>query len=183
MNVKDLIPASYNPRKDLQPSDGEYQKIKKSILEFDYVDPLIFNIQTKTIVSGNQRLKVLKELGYEQIEVNCVNLDQVKEKMLNVALNKVQGDWDEDKLKELLNEFVAFENFDFEVVGFSDFETNDFFKQNEFDSIIDELENNAFSNTINNLLDTFNITFSFPTDKKEHILGKIKENTKEFLYK
>ena len=28
-NVKDLLPADYNPRKDLQPGDPEYEKLKR----------------------------------------------------------------------------------------------------------------------------------------------------------
>ena len=30
-NVKDLLPADYNPRKDLKPGDAEYEKLKRSI--------------------------------------------------------------------------------------------------------------------------------------------------------
>ena len=31
-NVKDLLPADYNPRKDLKPGDPEYEKLKRSIV-------------------------------------------------------------------------------------------------------------------------------------------------------
>jgi len=51
--------AKYNPRKDLKPEDIEYQKIKRSIEEFGYVDSLIIN-NDMTFIGGNQRLKVLK---------------------------------------------------------------------------------------------------------------------------
>ena len=30
----DLLPADYNPRKDLNPGDKEYEKLKRSIQEF-----------------------------------------------------------------------------------------------------------------------------------------------------
>ncbi|GHU58897.1 hypothetical protein FACS1894133_4550 [Clostridia bacterium] len=36
-----LNPAKYNPRKDLQPTDAEYKKLKRSIEEFGYVEPVI----------------------------------------------------------------------------------------------------------------------------------------------
>ena len=68
-NVNILTPADYNPRKDLQPGDKEYEKIKNSISEFGYVDPIIIN-SDDTIIGGHQRLKVLKDLGFT--EVDCV---------------------------------------------------------------------------------------------------------------
>lgn len=128
MNVNDLIPANYNPRKDLKETDIEYQRIKNSILEFDYVDPLVFNLKTKTLISGHQRIKVLKELGYTDIEVNCVEFDEVKEKMLNIALNKVQGDWNDENLIELLNELTALDE-DLLLLGFSEKELKKMFDE------------------------------------------------------
>ncbi len=38
-----LLPAVYNPRKSLKKGDKEYEKIKNSILEFGYVEPIIIN--------------------------------------------------------------------------------------------------------------------------------------------
>ena len=86
-----LIPATYNPRKDLKPSDEEYQKIKRSILEFGFVSPLVVN-EDMTVIGGHQRLKVLQELGYTEVECIIVNLDKTKEKALNIALNKISGE-------------------------------------------------------------------------------------------
>jgi ParB-like chromosome segregation protein Spo0J len=40
-----LNPAIYNPRKDLKPRDKEYEKLKRSISEFGYVEPVIWNKQ------------------------------------------------------------------------------------------------------------------------------------------
>lgn len=66
--IEDLRPASYNTRKDLKPGDKEYEKLKRSITEFGYVEPVIWNERTGTVVGGHQRLKVLKDLGYEEID-------------------------------------------------------------------------------------------------------------------
>jgi ParB-like chromosome segregation protein Spo0J len=55
MNIEDLMPAEYNPRKDLQSGDPEYEKLKKSILEFDYIDPIIWNERTGRVVGGHLR--------------------------------------------------------------------------------------------------------------------------------
>lgn len=86
--INKLIPATYNPRKDLKPNDPEYQKIKKSILEFGFVSPLVVN-KDMTVIGGHQRLKVLQELGFESVECIIVDLDKTKEKALNIALNKI----------------------------------------------------------------------------------------------
>src|SRR5690554_120851 len=102
--IDELIPATYNPRKDLTIDDAEYKKIKRSIETFGYVDPIIVNERTGVIIGGHQRLKVLKDLGYEEIEVSVVNLDEKQEKALNIALNKIEGEWDNEKLKDLLEE-------------------------------------------------------------------------------
>ena len=117
MPIDEINPAHYNPRKDLQPGDMEYEKLKKSILEFDLVEPLVWNRRTGRLVGGHQRLKVLKELGYSEVEVSVVDLPEEKEKALNIALNKIQGDWDYVKLKELLEELDT-GDFDVELTGF-----------------------------------------------------------------
>ncbi len=128
MNVKDINPAAYNPRKDLQPGDPEYEKLKKSILEFDMVEPLVWNKQTGNLVGGHQRLKVLKELGVATVEVSVVDLKPVKEKALNLALNKISGEWDMPMLKDLLLE-IDTGDFDIEVTGFDLKEIEDLMTQ------------------------------------------------------
>ncbi len=112
-----LNPAAYNPRKDLKPGDKEYEKLKRSITEFGYVEPVIWNAQTGNVVGGHQRLKVLLDLGHTEIDCVVVDLDPQREKALNVALNKIQGDWDESKLASLMADFDA-EAFDVSLTGF-----------------------------------------------------------------
>ena len=99
--LADLKAAEYNPRKALTPDDAEYQKIRRSIEEFGYVDPIIIN-EDGTIIGGHQRATVLKDLGYQEVDVVVVALDKQREKALNIALNKITGEWDEVKLKDLL---------------------------------------------------------------------------------
>lgn len=117
ISIEKLKPAEYNPRKDLKPEDEEYQKIKKSLVEFGYVAPVIVNADM-TVIGGHQRLKVLKELGYTEIECNVVDLDKDKEKALNIALNKITGEWDNTKLEELLAELKE-TSIDMDMTGFS----------------------------------------------------------------
>lgn len=126
IDINELNPATYNPRKDLRPEDEEYQKIKRSIEEFGYVTPIIVN-SDMTVIGGHQRLKVLKELGYIEIDCVVVDLDKTKEKALNIALNKISGEWDNDKLEELLAELNSLD-FDLEITGFSNDEINELLK-------------------------------------------------------
>ena len=112
-----LNPAAYNPRVDLKPGDKEYEKLKRSINEFGYVEPVIWNRQTGNVVGGHQRLKVLLDMGQTEIDCVVVDLDLSHEKALNIALNKIQGDWDEDKLAAIMADFDA-EAFDVSLTGF-----------------------------------------------------------------
>ena len=118
ISIKKINPAAYNPRKDLKPDDAEYQKLLKSIVEFGYVDPLIWNKQTGNLVGGHQRLRILLAKGYTEIEVSVVDLPVEKEKALNIALNKISGDWDKDKLASLLDELCQIPDLDVELTGF-----------------------------------------------------------------
>ncbi len=126
INILKLKPSEYNPRKDLQPEDEEYIKIKNSILEFGYVAPVIINADM-TVIGGHQRLKVLKELGYEEIQCIVVDLDKNKEKALNLALNKISGEWDNDKLEAILAELKE-TDIDMNITGFSNDEIDDILK-------------------------------------------------------
>ena len=117
--------------------DEEYQKIKKSITEFGYVAPVIVN-SNMTVIGGHQRLKILKELGYTDVECVIVDLDPNKEKALNIALNKISGDWDNDKLEELLSELKQ-TDIDMDVTGFSFDEVENILKET-LDSKEDDFE-------------------------------------------
>ena len=117
ISVDKLKAAAYNPRKELKPGDAEYEKLKRSITEFGYVEPVIWNKTTGNVVGGHQRLSVLKDLGQTEVDCVIVELDDQREKALNIALNKIQGEWDKDKLSELFAEFDGSE-FDVTLTGF-----------------------------------------------------------------
>ena len=127
IKVTELNPASYNPRKKLKPGDREYQKIKDSITEFGFADPLVVN-SDMTIIGGHQRLTVAMDLGYTEVPCAVVDVDKVREKALNTALNKITGSWDEQMLAELLKDIEA-SGFDTMVTGFEPKEMEELFNK------------------------------------------------------
>ena len=114
--VDQLKPAEYNPRKKLKPGDAEYEKIKASISEFGFADPLVVNADM-TIIGGHQRLTVATDLGYTEVPCAVVDVDKTREKALNIALNKITGAWDETLLADLLKDIQA-ADFDLGKTGF-----------------------------------------------------------------
>lgn len=121
--LKELKPAAYNPRKKLKKGDKEYEKIKQSLLKFGYVDPIIVN-EDLTVIGGHQRLTVLKDLDYETAKCVIVNLPKEDEKALNIALNKITGQWDEALLADLLLDLQE-SDFSLDLTGFEPPEIDD----------------------------------------------------------
>lgn len=121
--LSELHPSEYNPRVNLVPEDEEYQHIKRSIETYGYVDPIIVN-SDGTIIGGHQRYNVLLDLGYDTAQVVIVDLEKDAEKALNVALNKISGEWDYEKLYDLLNG-LDLNGYDFSLTGFTPAELED----------------------------------------------------------
>lgn len=138
VNIKDLISPEFNPRVI---SKEELEKLKKSITEFGYIEPIIVNKQNNHIISGNQRARALTEIGESKIDVIYVDIEDLEqEKMASIALNKISGDWDETKLEEIFKELKV-EGLDLDLTGFTDVELEDFIDDNlEFDLAIEEEE-------------------------------------------
>lgn len=116
MKLEDINPAPYNPRVELQPGDTQYEALKNSLGRFGLVEPLVVNRRTGNLISGHQRLNVLKAQGIEEAEVIVADLDEEAEKAANIAMNKIEGECDYDKLDEI------FEGMDREELKFTGFE-------------------------------------------------------------
>ena len=127
--IEKLKPAKYNPRKDLKPGDPAYEKIKRSLNDFGYVDPVIWNEVTGNIVSGHQRHKVLLANGATEIDCVVVHVENPQdEKAMNIALNKAVGEWEPVALADLLSELQT-SGYDLGATGFDAAEVNDLFSQ------------------------------------------------------
>ena len=148
--VSVLKPAEYNPRKKLKKGDKEYEKIKNSIEEFGFADPLVVN-KDMTIIGGHQRLTVAMDLGYKVVPCAVVDVDKVREKALNIALNKITGAWDEQMLADLLTDLKE-ADYDLDWTGFDAAEVDQLFsniydkkvKEDNFD-VEEELKQPVFS--------------------------------------
>lgn len=132
VKISELKPSEYNPRKW---SEDQLQKLRESLEKFGVVDPLIVNShpsRTNIVIGGNMRLKVLKDMKYTDVPVVYLNLDEAKERDLNVRLNKTGGEFDLDLLKDFDESLL-------EDIGFSSEELDDIFidddleEKNSFD--------------------------------------------------
>ena len=101
VNIDELKPATYNPRSW---SKKAIIDLKKSIKSFGLVDAILANgapNRKNVVIGGHFRLQVAKELGYKEVPVCYVYIADIeKEKRLNLTLNKVEGDWDMELLKD-----------------------------------------------------------------------------------
>lgn len=171
-NVKQLLRAVYNPRIALEPGDEEYELLKGSLETFGYVVPIVWNERTGRVVGGHQRLTVLQAAGEKEVTVSVVDIDEEQEKKLNIALNKIEGEWDNEALRELIQELdelgVA------EATGF-DRHSIDFMSRG-LDELVDEA---VIESELEDVEETFNITLSFDVAYREDIEEYIRENGKE----
>lgn len=171
-SIKQLLRAEYNPRIALEPGDEEYELLEGSLETFGYVVPIVWNERTGRIVGGHQRLTILQAAGAKEVTVSVVDLDEEQEKQLNIALNKIEGDWDNESLRELIHELdelgVA------EATGF-DRHSIDFMNRG-LEELVDEA---VIESELEDVEETFNITLSFDVAYRADIEEYIKENGKE----
>lgn len=136
--VSMLKPAKYNPRKDLKPGDPAYEKIRRSLHDFGYVDPIVWNEVTGNIVGGHQRYKVLLAEGVTEVDCVVVHIENPQdEKALNIALNKATGDWEPVALAELLQDLQT-SGYDLGATGFDAAEVDELFSKVHDKSVRDD---------------------------------------------
>lgn len=105
LKLADLVHPSYNPRVQIERDTPEYDALKRSLEQHELVEPLVVNLCNMHCVGGNQRLTVMRDMGVE--EETCVVIeqpDELKEKELCLAMNKIKGRWDTEKTGELLRD-------------------------------------------------------------------------------
>ncbi len=164
ISIKDIQIADYNPR---QISDSDMEKLSTNLDEFGLVDPIIVDLTDDyTIVGGHQRYKVLQDKYDSGYELNLIRLgdigwvfdetelkiqDKNHQKALNISLNKIQGEWDENKLNLLMDDLQK-NNFDMSLTGFDvdvSLDFNSFEEQDNLTSFITEESDSEKKQNIN----------------------------------
>lgn len=170
--IRDMDRAAYNPRIELIPGDTEYENLRRSITTYGLIIPVVWNKRTNRVVGGHQRLTVLENEGETEVDVSVVDLDETQEKQLNVALNNVEGGWDEEKLSDLLAELGE----DATLTGFT---------QQEIDSLTNDIDSLIDGDTVDEELkaieELFNVSLTFDKADQEELKAYVKDYGKEAL--
>ena len=170
--IRDMDRAAYNPRIELIPGDTEYENLRRSITTYGMLIPVIWNKRTNRVVGGHQRLTVLENEGETEVDVSVVDLDETQEKQLNIALNKREGGWDDEKLAELLMELGE----DATLTGFT---------QQEIDSLTNDIDSLIDGDTVDEELkaieELFNVSLTFDKADQEELKAYVKDYGKEAL--
>ena len=170
--IRDMDRAAYNPRIELIPGDTEYEHLRRSITTYGLIIPVVWNKRTNRVVGGHQRLTVLENEGETEVDVSVVDLDETQERQLNVALNKVEGGWDEEKLGDLLAELGE----DATLTGFT---------QQEIDSLTNDIDSLIDGDTVDEELkaieELFNVSLTFDKADQEELKAYVKDYGKEAL--
>ena len=115
--IDSLVPDTANPRLMRK---HEADALKRSLKEYGAVEPAVVNADG-TIVGGHMRIAAAQELGWTEFAVIRVDLPADKAKLLNLALNRIHGEWDSDKLGELIYG-LAVDEADLSLSGFDEAE-------------------------------------------------------------
>lgn len=117
LSLGELLPASYNPRRM---APAEMERLIRSIEEFGFVEPVVVRPEDRLIVGGHQRTEAYRLLltrrGLTPQEIDRLpvpvaflpeGVSDSRIKILNLALNKIQGEWDYGRLKDVLADLKA----------------------------------------------------------------------------
>lgn len=175
-----LKPASYNPR---HIDDDEMRSLKRSLKQFGFVDPAIIRKKDKMIIGGHQRIAAAKELGLETVPVIFMDVTANDAKLLNVALNKISGDWDDVKLANLLKELKYDSSVDELLTGFSEEELDTLLWDLGQDDLDEELReedpDKLDTPEVYDERDVRVIVLSYPLDGYEAIVDRLDALVKE----
>ena len=105
LQLADLVTPPYNPRVDMEPDSPEYKALRRSLEQHQLVEPPVVNLHNMRCIGGNQRVAVMLALGMTEVLCSVIDQpDESKEKKLCLALNRIDGRWDTDKLGDLLRD-------------------------------------------------------------------------------
>ena len=170
--ISEINRAAYNPRIDLIPGDTEYENLRRRRGSSGRLVRVVWQQRTNFVGGGHQRLTVLENEGETEVDVSVVDLDDVQERQLNIALNKIEGGWDEEKLAALLAELGD----DATLTGFT---------QQEIDSLTNDIDSLIDGDTVDEELraieELFNVSLTFDKADQAELKAFVKDYGKEAL--
>lgn len=182
IEVEKLHEAEYNPRIDLQDGDPEFESLKRNLKKYGMVTPVVWNERTGNIVGGHQRLKAWIALGNKTAPVSVIDVNDEDEKVLNLALNKISGEWDYGKLTEILS---GYEMTDAVLSGFTGDELalllagNDEDIESDFSDWEDDYESGTGAWVVRLIFDNKELAQEWLS--AQEIPGKVKPHSKTTL--
>ena len=126
--IESLHPDFANPRRI---GDEELDALERSLREFGFVQPVLARREDAVVIGGHQRLVAARRLGLTEIPVIWLDISTEQARLLNLALNKISGSWDETLLARLLADLQATPDIDLTLSGFADDEIKDLLRSLE----------------------------------------------------
>jgi DNA modification methylase len=123
-----LRPDPANPRWIGQ---EELDSLERSIRRFGFVQPVLARREDQTVIGGHQRLIAARRLGLTTVPVTYLDLSIEQARLLNLALNRISGSWDDALLARLLADLEASPDVDLSLSGFGEDEIKDLLRSLE----------------------------------------------------
>ena len=149
VSIDDLVVDAANPRR-IDPA--ELEALTRSLHQFGIVDPVIARRTDHRVIAGHQRLVAARRLGLAVVPVIFLDLSDEQARLLNLALNRIGGAWDEELLAHLLADLGTHADVDLSLSGFTEEETRGLLRrldvrekrerpeQFDFDTAFDDVE-------------------------------------------
>ena len=120
--IDDLHPDPANPRRI---TEAELAALTRSVEEWGIVRPVLARRADRVVIGGHQTLLAARKLGWTTIPVILVDLTPTQAHLLNIALNRISGEWDQDLLARLLADLDQAPETDLALTGFGEDEVRD----------------------------------------------------------
>jgi DNA modification methylase len=117
ISINELRPDPANPRRI---EEADMESLTRSIKAHGLVQPIVARRSDKTVIAGHQRLVCAHRLGLTHVPVLFINVSVEEGRLLNLALNRISGDWDRELLARLLADLEAVPDIDISLSGFGD---------------------------------------------------------------
>jgi DNA modification methylase len=126
--IDQLRPDPANPRRI---SEDELDSLERSLRQFGFVSPVLARREDRTVIGGHQRLLAARRLGLTTVPVTWLDISVEQSRLLNLALNKISGSWDDALLARLLADLGATPDLDLTLSGFDEDEIKDLLRSLE----------------------------------------------------